>query len=336
MAIKYDVVCIGDTTIDAFIRLHEASVHCNINHSKCEICMTFADKIPYETLEVVPAVGNASNVAVGLARLGFKAAMVAGIGDDLFGKQVLEQYDKEGVSKEFLKVNPGVATNYHFVLNYGAERTILIKHNSYQYVPVSSIGDTHWIYFSSIAESAVGMHDEVADYLEQHPSVKIGFNPGTFQIKLGAERLARIYKRTHVLFVNREEAQHILATEERDIKALSKRLHALGPKIVVITDGPEAAYASDGTGPAAPIQYTVPAYPDPKPPFERTGAGDAFSTGFIAALMSGFTVEQALSWAPIESMSVVRYTGAQKGLLTKKQLLDYLAKAPASYRVSTM
>lgn len=128
---KYDVVCIGDVVIDAFIRLHEASVHCNVNHSKCEICMTFADKIPYETLEVIPAVGNASNVAVGLSRLGFKSAMIAAVGDDLFGKQVLEAYDKEGVGKEFIKINPGVPTNYHFVLNFQAERTILIKHNSY-------------------------------------------------------------------------------------------------------------------------------------------------------------------------------------------------------------
>ena len=331
MALKYDVVCIGDTTIDAFIRLHEASVHCNVDNTNCQICMSFADKIPYETLEVVPAVGNASNVAVGLARLGFKSAMIAGIGDDLFGKQILEAYDKEGVSKAFVKVNPGVPTNYHFVLNYQAERTILIKHNSYQYEPIEVVDDVNWIYFSSIAESALDIHDEIAEHLEQHPNIKMGFNPGTFQIKLGAKRLERIYKRTHVLFVNREEAARILENKERDIKKLFEGLHKLGPKIVVITDGPEAAYASDGTS-----AYMTPPYPDPKPPFERTGAGDAFSTGFIAGLMNGLTVPEALQWAPIESMSVVQYTGAQKGLLTKKQLLEYLSKAPAEYKVKPL
>jgi len=99
----------------------------------------------------------------------------------------------------------------------------------------------------------------------------------------------------------------------------------------VITDGPEAAYASDGQN-----QYVTPPYPDPKPPISRTGAGDAFSTGFMGALMTGLTVPEALQWAPIESMSVVQGIGAQKGLLTKPQLLDYLAKAPASYTVSKM
>lgn len=329
MATKYDAVCIGDTTIDAFIRLHEASVHCNLNHSKCELCMTFADKIPYETLEVIAAVGNSSNVAVGLSRLGFKTAIIAAVGDDLFGKQVLAAYEHEGVSREFVKVNKGVPTNYHFVLNYQAERTILIKHNSYRYAPIEAIGDVNWIYFSSISESAVAIHDELADYLEAHPHTRLSFNPGTFQIKLGVERLKRIYERTYILFVNREEAQRILNTPDREIKRLSAGLHKLGPKIVVITDGPDAAYASDGV-----VQYTTTPYPDPKPPFERTGAGDAFGTGFTAALMNGLTIKEALSWAPIESMSVVQYTGAQKGLLTKSQLLEYLAKAPISYKVT--
>lgn len=331
MATKYDVVCIGDVVIDAFIRLHEASVHCNLKHTECQLCMSFADKIPYETLEVIPAVGNASNVAVGLSRLGFKVGMVAAIGDDIFGKQILETYDKEGISKEFIRVNPGVPTNYHFVLNYQAERTILIKHNSYQYVPLKKIGDVNWIYFSSIAESAVGMHDELADYLEAHPHTKLGFNPGTFQIKLGAARLSRIYKRTHILFVNREEAQKILDTNDRDIKTLFTGLHKLGPKIVVITDGPDSAYGSDGRH-----HYKVTPYPDPKEPFERTGAGDAFSTGCLGGLITGFNLAQALVWAPIESMSVVQQTGAQKGLLTKSQILEYIQKAPPGYGVEEM
>ena len=86
---KYQIVSIGDCAIDAFIRLHEASVHCDINKKNCQICFSFADKIPYETLEVIPAVGNSSNVAVGLARLGLKAAAFNAIGGDLFAKQVL-------------------------------------------------------------------------------------------------------------------------------------------------------------------------------------------------------------------------------------------------------
>lgn len=75
----------------------------------------------------------------------------------------------------------------------------------------------------------------------------------------------------------------------------------------------------------------MPPYPDPKPPLQRTGAGDAFSSTFVVALSLGLTVEDALRWAPINSMSVVQYVGAQVGLLTRDQLENYLADAPADY-----
>src|SRR5581483_4837245 len=125
---KYDLICIGDTVMDAFIKLHEATVTCDLNHEDCQLCMSFANKIPYESLTVVPAVGNASNVAVGASRLGLSSAIVTAIGNDHYGQEILERYRKEGVSPEFVRINKGKPTNYHFVLTYKAERTILIKH----------------------------------------------------------------------------------------------------------------------------------------------------------------------------------------------------------------
>ena len=73
-------------------------------------------------------------------------------------------------------------------------------------------------------------------------------------------------------------------------------------------------------------------YPDPAPPVERTGAGDSFSSTFTTALALGLPVEQALMWGPINSMNVVQYVGAQKGLLTRKKLEEWLAKAPTYYK----
>jgi sugar/nucleoside kinase (ribokinase family) len=75
----------------------------------------------------------------------------------------------------------------------------------------------------------------------------------------------------------------------------------------------------------------MPIYPDPKPPFERTGAGDAFTSTFVAALIKGSNIEGALQWAPINSMSVVQYVGAQEGLLNQRQMGELLQKAPHWY-----
>jgi sugar/nucleoside kinase (ribokinase family) len=174
-------------------------------------------------------------------------------------------------------------------------------------------------------------HEKVARYLAKHQDVRMGFNPGTYQLRFGKEKLKGIYRRTHALFVNREEAARILGTKLLDIPFLANGLHKLGPKVVVITDGPKGAYASDGTA-----RYFMPPYPDPRPPISRTGAGDAFSTGFMGALVYGLPVHEALRWAPIESMHVVQSFGAQTGLLSKRALLGFLKKAPKSYRAKPM
>ena len=80
----------------------------------------------------------------------------------------------------------------------------------------------------------------------------------------------------------------------------------------------------------------MPVYPDIAPPYERTGAGDAFASTFISALANGEDMEGALMWAPINSMSVVQKVGAQEGLLSKRELQDYLNKAPDWYRPSNI
>ena len=97
-------------------------------------------------------------------------------------------------------------------------------------------------------------------------------------MKFGVEKLVGIYRMTKVFICNLQEAQRILATKEDKPLELMKRISWLGPKIVVITDGTNGAYAYDGND-----AWFMPPYPDPKPPFERTGAGDAFSSTFVAA-----------------------------------------------------
>jgi sugar/nucleoside kinase (ribokinase family) len=145
-------------------------------------------------------------------------------------------------------------------------------------------------------------------------------------MKLGVEALKGIYEHTEVFFCNKEEARRILQKEHDEIPELLNGLKTLGPKIVIISDGPHGAHALvDG------VTWQMPMYPDPKPPFERTGAGDAFASTIISALLLGKSPEEALKWGPVNSMSVVQQVGAQKGLLSREKLEEYLANAPADY-----
>lgn len=322
-----DCLSIGDITTDAFIKIKEASVHCTVDQNKCEICMSFGDKVPFEFVKIIKAVGNSANASVCIARLGLKSYLAANIGDDQNGRDCMDELKKHGVGTSYMRKHDCVSTNYHFVLWYDVDRTILVNHVEYDYKLPKISPNPSWIYLSSLASNSQAYHDQITEYLKNNPKVKLAFQPGTFQMKLGINKLRDIYKRTEVFIVNVEEAQRILANESRDIKVLLGELHTYGPKIVLITDGPKGAYMLDGDH-----FYFMPIYPDPKPPYERTGCGDAFASTFMAALHMGKTPLEALTWAPVNPMSVVQYVGAQEGLLTRDQIEWFLERAPADYK----
>lgn len=325
-----DFLAVGDIVTDAFIELKDAEVTCDIDHDNCKLSVKFGQKIPFEKVDVVKAVGNAANAAVSAQRLGISTGLRAYVGNDSDGKDCLETLKEEKINTEYMVTEDGKKTNYHYVLRYGAERTILINHTLFNYSWPKDLPAISWIYFSSIAENSLPYHQEIAEYLAAHPEVKLAFQPGTFQIKIGSAPLDGIYKHTEVFFCNKEEAEQILgAVEKKDMKTLLAGIHELGPKIAVITDGPNGAFASDGEK-----VWFCPMYPDPKPPIDRTGAGDAFSSTFTAALMLGKTIPEALLWGPVNSMSVVQYIGAQKGLLSKEEIEKFLANAPEDYKVT--
>ncbi|MDD5318579.1 MAG: PfkB family carbohydrate kinase [Candidatus Pacebacteria bacterium] len=346
-----EFVAIGDTVIDAFIRLKIARENHNAESGALELCMPFADKIPYDFAEEVPAVGNSANAAVSAARLGLKAALVTDIGGDQHGRECLDRLHKETVDTSLITVHQDLNTNYHYVLWFEKERTILIKHETYPY-KLPEIISPKWLYLSSLGENALDYHKQIEQYLIAHPEVNLVFQPGTFQIKLGKEALAEIYKRSKVFFCNVEEAELILGmpnaahpgTQEKrkaQVKILLEKIAALGPEIVVITDGPDGAYAryveKNQVGQEnTVVSLFVPEYPDPRPAYERTGAGDAFSSTFIVALVLGKDISEALKWGCVNSASVVQQVGAQKGLLNREQLEKFLLEAPQGWSVDNI
>ena len=332
---KVDLLAIGDITTDAFIKLKQAHISDAVNHLEKEICFTFGDKIPYEFVKIVRAVGNAGNAATAASRLGLSTALIANIGTDQNGKECLAELRKNKILTKYVRSHKKVPTNYHYVLWYDSERTILVKHEKYPYALPKIALEPRWIYLTSLGDDSLSYHTQIISYLATHPEVKLAFQPGTYQIKFGVEKLAAIYHRAEILFCNVDEARRILRKEKdatsndkSEIITLMESLHKLGPQKVVVTDGVKGAYILDND-----VSYFMPTYPDIAPPYERTGAGDAFSATVTAALATGKTLEEALLWGPINSMSVVQYVGAQEGLLSESKLVKYLKTAPSDYKL---
>jgi len=329
MSNQPDVISIGDIVTDVFIKLLDDQATVYDNEQGHWLAMPFGTKLPFDSVETIIGVGNAANAAVAFARLGLNSAYAANVGDDQMGRSMIDSLHANKVDSRFVRINADKKSNIHYVLRYGVERTILIKHEKYDYHWPHLRPDEvpKWLYFSSVAEHALYYHDQIADWLDENPQVKLAFQPGSFQIEAGYERLKRIYQHSDCLIVNREEAVQITGGNYDDFHDLTSRLHSMGAKIAVITDGPAGAVASDGQR-----ILSMPLYPDPAPPTDRTGAGDAFASTFIAALIKGNTIEGALQWAPINSMNVLQKVGAQEGLLTEAEIEHYLSKAPDYYQ----
>ncbi len=321
-----DFIAVGDIVTDAFIRLKDAHLTCNIDNSACEICLRFGDKVPFESVEVISAVGNSPNAAVSAARLGLSTALITNMGDDVIAQDSIRYLKKENVDTSEITLHQGKRSNYHYVLWYDVDRTILVKHEDYQY-HFPDITPPRWLYLSSLGAPTESYHQEIIAFLDKHPDVQLAFQPGTFQMQLGVEKLRKIYLRSAIFFCNTDEARRILNTDEKNIGQLLKGINVLGPKIVCITDGPKGAYAFDGDN-----MWLMPAFEPLKKAFERTGAGDAFASTVTVALALGKPLEEALRWGPINAGSVVQQVGAQKGLLTRSKVEELLSQANEDYK----
>jgi len=323
------ILAVGDIFTDAFIQLRqdEARIDTDQDGSK-RLSMPFGSKPPYERVDIVEAVGPSPNAAVSFSRLGIETGLVSFLGDDKAGADSLRYLKKQAVDTKMISIQAGMNSNYYYVLRYGSDRTILVKNEDYSYKWNEPRRTPDWIYLSLLSDQSWQLHQDMLAYITRNPDIKLAFQPGTFHFKWGVEKLKEFYERSYIIVLNREEAVDVTGRSYESISGLAEGLHQLGPKIVVITDGPNGSYASYGDK-----LYNVPNYPDPGPPLDRTGAGDAFASTIVAALADGKSIETALSWAPINSMNVVQKLGAQAGLLNKEQLLRYLAKAPEDYKV---
>ena len=319
-----DFLAIGDITIDAFIRLENASVHCNLDREGCELCVAFGQKIPYQSGKVVYATGNAANAAVAASRLGINSAIITNLGEDKNGQDCLDVLRQEKISVENVRVHKGKATNFNYVLWYEDERTILVRHEPYNRA-LPAFEKPKWFYLSSIGSDSEKYHQEILKYLEANPDVKLAFQPGTFQFSLGLEKLLPFIRRAEVFACNREEARKLLNLNEDGAESV-RQFHNLGAKNAIVTNGANGAYIHDNEG-----VVFMPTYPNSEPPIERTGAGDAYAATFVSALILGKTPREAALWSPINARSVIQFVGAHQGLLTRPVLEKLLAQAPSSF-----
>ncbi len=319
-----ELLSIGDASLDAFISPTESEEFCQVNTKECFIAFKYGEKIPVKNLEFSIG-GNAANNSVGTTRLGIKTTLVLTLGDDSVGNQIVERLKVEGVDLTYVIQQPSTSSNFSAIITYQGERTIFTYHAPRSYEFPVQLPPVPWVYLTSMGESFRPFYNHIVDWLKKNPTIKLAFNPGTWQLRAGIEGIGDVLTLTQVLFVNREEAERLVGMEgsHGKEKELLSAVRKLGPKIVIITDGNNGSYVGDG-------QVFIKAGVLPVDAYERTGAGDAFGSGALSAIIKGKSLEEALIWGTVNSASVIGYTGAQRGLLRAEEISEWVERAKSS------
>jgi ribokinase len=207
------------------------------------------------------------------------------------------------------------------VISVSGERTILVYHAPRQYELPGDLPAARWLYLTSMAKGSESILTKLATYLGAN-GTKLAFQPGTYQLRQGPGIAHDILGQVEFIIMNKEEAQLYTGQNEADAPALLDHLHALGPKIAVVTDATKGSYAFDGTK-----RWYLGTRPE-IPRIEATGAGDAYASAFAVALLEGESIPQAMRWGTMNAESVIQKIGPQAGILTKQQLRDELDRNP--------
>ncbi len=301
----YDVICFGSATTDIFIET-------GLKEINRKIAYPVGEKIPIKDLKF--AVGGVGvNVSVGLSRMGLKSACIGKIGNDESGKRILNCFKKEKVS--FLGKKTKGITGYGFVLDsYERNRTILTYHGLIDNYELNEIEKnklkTKWMFFSSLRGKSIETEEKIIYWCKKN-GIKTVFNMDARVLKKSEVNLKRILKNIDVIILNKEEARSLVRGHKKS--TLVKKIHNLGPSIVVLTDGKNSLYGFDGNEVyrLKPRRIKV---------VEVTGAGDAFTSGFLAGYLKTNDVRKSMKIGLRNSESVVQHYGCHNKLLTWKEV----------------
>jgi sugar/nucleoside kinase (ribokinase family) len=318
----YDVITIGSATQDVFLKTGGFK---NLGDEKCleEMglagrkvkCFAAGDKVELDDL-MIEFGGGGVNPAVSFARQGFSTAAVVKVGDDYVGRQVIENMKKFGVKPFVSKDKKGKTAYSSILLLPSGERTILVYRGAAEKmtnsdVPFSKL-KARWGYVSpsnipfSVIEKAVETF--------KRNGAKVAMNPSGSYIEMGLKKLKMIFRRLDVVIVNREEAAELTGVSYGDERGIFRKFDKIIDGIAVMTEGKRGSIVSDGR-----YMYRAGVYKEGEV-VDRTGAGDAFGSGFVAGLMQKNEIGWALKLASANATAVIEDVGAQTGILGRTAL----------------
>lgn len=296
------------------------------------LAFEFGAKINVKEAQVTYG-GGAANVAISLNKLGAKCHILTCLGQDSASQDIINNFKKNNVATNLIQISTK-QTPLAFVINddkkngehvdfiyRGASEDLKINLDKiYKKQSIRNYFDV--IYLTSLSGHLAQYNlGEIFHAKIKFPEIKIVWNPGGEQIKLGLNQLKIYLTKTDILFLNKDEAIELCLEQEKkhnidNPRVLLKIIAELTPATIIITDGERGAYALEGNKPYFCPSKKVKAK-------DTIGVGDAFGSAFVASyLLKKLPIEDSLARGVKNALSVIKHIGAQEGLLSHQELFS--------------
>ena len=319
------IICIGSSGKDIFLPTDEGIILDTPEDITSQKKFAFELGAKYQIDDRFEALGGcAANVSVGLARLGIRVSCYTKIGDDMLGKWIGSELEKEKVKTDLIQTEKDCRSDLSAIIvnAKSGERTIFFNRDANEKLEIfpEKLKDTDWIFASALNGEWEKNLDAIIGLVKKE-NIKLAFNPGQRNIKDNPQKVIETIKNCNLLLLNKDEAIEIISNKKKEESGkqinkeifLIKELRNMGPEIVVITDGLRGAWASGSKN-----LFYIQAIGDS--PIDTTGAGDAFSSAFLAGCLKGKKIEESLKWGAANGGSAVKFYGAIEGLLDTESL----------------
>ncbi|PIR88550.1 MAG: hypothetical protein COU09_01725 [Candidatus Harrisonbacteria bacterium CG10_big_fil_rev_8_21_14_0_10_44_23] len=321
--INFDVITIGTATKDVFLfsplfRVLKDEEHLKkigFPEGRAE-CFAFGGKIDVEKA-IFSTGGGAGNAATTFARQGYKTATIISVGEDPQGEEIVGALEKEGVSVFASKHKKKTSAFSTLLLTESGERTVLVARGAANALDLGQVSlrdlNAKWVYVNPGAIDFTTIEKAVMTFKKK--GAKLAINPSTNYLKMPKAKIVKLLKKFDVIILNREEAVMLTKQPHDDERKIFRAFENISSGIIVMTDGPDGALVSDHK-----FIYRAGIFKDSGVK-DRTGAGDAFGSGFVASLareesVSEPIIKEAIRMASANSTAVVEQVGARDGILS--------------------
>jgi len=310
----HDIITFGSASWDVFLKPKKFQILGGKKFARAKgLCLDLGSKIDLEDI-FISSGGGGTNTAATFAKQGFKTAYCGRVGDDVFGQEIIKELKSLKVDTSFVLKTKLKLTNYSVIFNTGPkkDKTVLAYRGASELLTKKDIPwkklKAKWFYLAPLSGKSAGLTEYLVNFAYRN-KIKIAFNPGKSQLFLSQNTLKRILKKVDVLFLNREEASLLTKLPFNKQDQVFRKLDQMTLGIALIGTS-KGMKASDNK---RIYQFKS----SRNKVVDKTGAGDAFGSGFITGLIRKNDIEYAIKLGMANSASCIQKWGAKQGLLKK-------------------